>query len=139
MHLILFPGRPVCGCYFPGVGVHAQRFEVVLAGVLVLQLRASGWSLPCHQLTIEKVLGDASVFHAVDVAQPSHASHFRRENMVRMPTLSSTALFVTSHTLVFAFSLEMLKSLLSDLVQRLMPLVAVPNVCLSITPQQRKS
>ena len=65
----LFPGGPVCYGCFPG-------FEFVLAGVLVPQLRASGRSLPCHQLTIEKVLGDASVFHAADVAQPSHASLF---------------------------------------------------------------
>ena len=70
----LFPGGPVCGGCFPGVGVHAQCFEISLAGVLVMQLRASGWSLSCHQLTIEKVLGDAPVFHAADVAQPSHAS-----------------------------------------------------------------
>ena len=48
----LFPGGPVCGGCIPGVGVDAQRFEVALA---------SGWSLPFHQLTVEKVLADASV------------------------------------------------------------------------------
>ena len=58
------------------VGVDAQRFGVALAGVLVPQLRASGRSLPCHQLTAEKVLGCACVFHAADVAQPSRASLF---------------------------------------------------------------
>ena len=72
----LFPGGPVCGGCFPGVSVEAQRFEVTIADVLAPQLRASGRSLPCHQLTVQKVLGDASVFHAADVAQPSHVSLF---------------------------------------------------------------
>ena len=39
----------------------------------------------------------------------------------------------TSRTLVFAFSLETLKSLPSDLVRRYMPSVAVQKACLSIT------
>ena len=70
----LFPGGPVCGGYFTGVDVDTQLFEVALAVVLVPQLQGSGRPPPCHQLTMEKVLGDASVFHAADVAQPSHAS-----------------------------------------------------------------
>ena len=70
------------GC-FPCVGVDDQRLEVVLASALVTQLRASCRSLPCHQLTIEKVLGDESVFHAVGVAQPSHASLFAEGEHVR--------------------------------------------------------
>ena len=72
----MFPGGPVCGCCFPGVGVDAQRFEVALAGVPVPQLQVSGLSLPCHQLTIEKILGDASANLAADVAQPFHVSLF---------------------------------------------------------------
>ena len=72
MHF-LYPGGPVCGGCFLCVRVHAQRFEVGLAGVLVPQLWASGWSLPCHQLTVVKVLGIASDFHAADVDQPSHS------------------------------------------------------------------
>ena len=47
----------------------------MLADVLVPQLRVSGQSLPCHQLTIED-LGDVSILHMADVAQPSHASLF---------------------------------------------------------------
>ena len=70
----LFPGGPVCGRCFPGVGVQVHRFEVALAGVRVPQLRASGRSLPRQQLTVQQALGDASVLYAADVARPSPAS-----------------------------------------------------------------
>ena len=59
-----------------GVGVYAQHFEVAFTGVLAPQLQASGWSLTCHQLIVEKILWDVSIFHVTDVAQPSHASLF---------------------------------------------------------------
>ena len=60
LHL-LFPSGPVCGgsASVPGVGVDAQSFEVALAASCPCTAVCGrpGRSLPCHQLTVEKVLG----------------------------------------------------------------------------------
>ena len=63
-----FTSEPVCGGCFPGVGVDAQSFEVALADVLVPQLRASGRSLPCHQLRVTIEIEGQLAFNAQSTA-----------------------------------------------------------------------
>ena len=55
----------------PGLGVDVKCFHISLADILVVQLWAAfGSPSRCH-LSIENVLWDAAILHAVDMPQPT--------------------------------------------------------------------
>jgi len=55
----------------PGLSVDVKGSHVSLTGVFESQMWAAGASPPSCQLSIEDVLRDATVLHAMNVAKPA--------------------------------------------------------------------
>jgi hypothetical protein len=66
----LTPSAAVACKLFPVLRVDAYGFEVTLADVFVSQCWATCWVVSCGKLSIQHVLWNATVLHAMHMAEP---------------------------------------------------------------------
>ena len=72
--VLLYGASPPCavGCKgFPGLGVDVKRLHVSFENITVAQVWTACFSPPTCQFSIEEVFGDATVLHAMHMAQPA--------------------------------------------------------------------
>ena len=70
----LKPAATILGKRFPAARVDVCEFEVALADVLEVQRGAAYWAAPHGKLSIQDILRNATIFHAVYMAQPSQSA-----------------------------------------------------------------
>jgi hypothetical protein len=66
----LTPSTAVARKLFPVLRINVCGFEVALADVLVSQCWSTCWAVSCGKLSIQHVLWNATVLHAMQMAEP---------------------------------------------------------------------
>ena len=90
------PSQPIRGKSFPCEVIDTHSFEVYSAHVFTAQLWSACWTFSLCQFFIKQVFGDPAIVHFFTLS-PNQRTHlcFNRVNMLGIPVLSRTLLFIT--------------------------------------------